>query len=63
MRFDKYKKNLQYVDGYVISYDTKVAKKDGDELIVDKWWSMTTSKHINYAARELGLTVIKLYEN
>lgn len=27
MRFDRYKQNLQYVDGYVISYGTKVAKK------------------------------------
>jgi len=32
--------------------------EDGDKLIVLGWWSVTTSRHINYAASQLGLTKI-----
>ena len=44
---------------FIWSYQTKVA------LVTDKYvcplgyWSMTTSKHINYAAHQLGLPVMK----
>ena len=58
---DKYKQNLK-VDGTdVISYTTKVAVIDpiNKTLTVLGYWSVTTSKHINYVARELGLTLIK----
>jgi hypothetical protein len=62
-RFNKYKQNLSLVTNnegtFVRSYDTLVAKVNGAELEVLGWWSMTTSKHINYAASELGLTVKK----
>lgn len=61
MKFDRYKQNLSYVDPFVISYDTKVARREGDFLIVDKWYSVTTSKHINYAAGELGLKILRTY--
>lgn len=62
MKFERYKQNLSYDGEYVISYDTKVAKREGDFLYVKKWYSVTTSKHINYAARVLELKVMKLYE-
>ena len=60
-RFNKYTKNLKVENGYVISYTTKVARisADNTELHQLGWWSVTTQKHINYAANELGLTLIK----
>lgn len=62
MKFERYKQNLSYDGEYVISYNTKVAKREGDFLYVKRWYSCTTTKHINYAAKELGLKVMKLYE-
>jgi hypothetical protein len=64
-KFDKYKDNLSVVefDGayYIQSYTTKVAKIDYDNRNAEilGYWSMTTSKHINYACNELGLTITK----
>ena len=55
MKFRKYKQNLRLEDGFVISYTTKVAKVENDELKQLGWWSVTTQKHINYASNELGL--------
>lgn len=63
--FKKYKQNLKVVTtpngDYVQSYSTHVAKIDyaTKELHVLGYWSMTTSKHINYAAQQLGLTIVK----
>ena len=63
MRFDKYKQNLKQEGNYIISYDTKVAEIINGELYKLDWnvggrtSSPTTSKHINYAARELGLEI------
>ena len=56
--FDKYKVNLRLNGVKLYSYTTHVATVDGDKLVVlsPGWWSVTTSKHINYAASELGLT-------
>ena len=59
MRFEKYKQNLRVEGNYVISNVTKVAEIKGTELHQLGWWSVTTQKHINYAAKELGLTLIK----
>ena len=63
MNFKKYKQNLSLVnyDGqtFVKSYDTHVAKVDGDKLIQLGWWSVTTQKHINYAANQLNLQLVK----
>lgn len=58
MIFDKYKKNLRVEGTKVFSYKTHVATIDNarDYLWVHGWWSMTTTKHINYVATELGLT-------
>ena len=61
--FKKYNKNLKLVNNnegtFVKSYDTLVAKVNGQELEVLGYWSQTTSKHINYAAKELGLNIKK----
>jgi len=61
--FKNYKQNLILVSNsegtFVKSYDTLVAKVNGAELEVLGYWSQTTTKHINYAANELGLTVKK----
>ena len=51
--------NLRYMYPFVYSYDTKVAEVKNDELHQLGWWSVTTQKHINYAARELNLKLIK----
>lgn len=63
--FEKYKQNLRQEGNFIISYTTKVAEIKGSELHLLDWnvggktTSPTTSKHINYAAKELGLTLIK----
>ena len=63
MRFEKYKQNLRQEGNYIISYDTKVAEIINGELYKIDWnvggktSSPTTSKHINYAASELGLEI------
>lgn len=57
--FEKYKQNLRQDGNFIISYTTKVAKIVGQELHQLGYWSVTTQKHINYAAQQLGLTLIK----
>ena len=58
-KLDKYKQNLSIIKGVnVYSYTTNVADIKGDELHVFGYFSKTTTKHINYVARELGLTII-----
>jgi hypothetical protein len=54
---DRYKNNLKVEGDKVYSYDTHVATidKPAGHLIVHGWWSVTTSKHVNYVAREYGL--------
>lgn len=62
-KFKRYQQNLSlvYKDGiqFVKSYETLVAKVEGDNLIQLGYWSMTTQKHINYAAKELNKKLIK----
>jgi hypothetical protein len=53
--FRKYKANLHHDGLNVYSYDTKVARINDHELTQLGWWSVTTQKHINFAAEELGL--------
>jgi len=60
MTFDKYKQNLKLDGNKVYSYNTHVATIEGTQLIQLGWWSVTTQKHINYAAKELGLGLIKI---
>ena len=57
--FNRYKQNLRMDGNNVWSYSTIVAKREGDNLRVLGWWSRTTTKHVNYVASELGLTLIK----
>ena len=54
---DRYKQNLHIEGDKVISYTTHVATIDSAnrKLYVHGWWSVTTSKHINYVASEYGL--------
>ena len=61
-RFDKYKTNLTKHGDDIYSYSTKVATIHQDKLIQHGYWSMTTQKHINYVANELGLKLVKDYE-
>jgi len=55
---DRYKQNLHIEGDKVISYTTHVATIDSAnrKLYIHGWWSVTTSKHINYVASEYGLT-------
>ena len=63
MRLDRYKQNLRVLGNDVYSYDTHVAEIEGNKLYKLKWRvngmssSVTTTKHINYVAKELGLTI------
>ena len=54
---DRYKENLHIEGNKVISYTTHVATIDSAnrKLYVHGWWSVTTSKHINYVASQYGL--------
>ena len=69
----RYKQNLKVINNKVYSYNTLVAKIKGDKLQKVKWkainkndiyeqeitTSPTTSKHINYVAKELNLKLIQ----
>ena len=58
---DKYKMNLRVNYHNIYSYNTKVADIDHIKRTIKPlgWWSVTTSKHINYVAREYNYKVIK----
>ena len=58
-KFNRYKTNLTKVNQDIYSYSTKVATIKGGDLMQLGWWSVTTQKHINYAAKELNLNLIK----
>jgi len=53
--FNRYKQNLRQIDNDIWSYSTKVATIEDNKLKQLGYWSVTTQKHINYAAAELGL--------
>ncbi len=59
IHLDRYKQNLHIKDNNVYSYNTNVATIVNGKLIVLGWWSVTTSKHINYVARELDLDIVR----
>jgi len=65
MTFKKYKKNLKVEGAYVISYDTMVAEINHVTRTVHPQgvWSITTTKHINYVAKELGYGIVKIIVN
>jgi len=60
--FDKYKQNLKTSSTHVLSYDTEVAEIDHATQTIKPlgWWSMTTTKHINYVGSEYGYEVQKI---
>jgi hypothetical protein len=62
-KFPRYKVNLYMLitetDKFIFSYETKVAEVKDKYVRPLGHWSMTTSKHINYAAQQLGLPVLK----
>jgi len=60
-KMNRYKENLRVTDSNVYSYNTKVADIDHikKEVRALGWWSVTTSKHINYVASEYGYKSIK----
>ena len=57
--FRKYKQILRLIGNNVWSYSTIAARIQDDKLIQLGYWSVTTQKHINYAAKELNLTLIR----
>ena len=59
MKLEKYKQNLKIKGDKVISYVTHVATIKDNELHQLGYWSATTTRHINYVAKELNLTLIK----
>ena len=61
-QFDKYKQNLRATDNHIYSYETKVAEIKHETRTIKPlgWWSMTTSKHINYVGSEYGYEVQKV---
>ena len=60
--FDRYKQNLKADYHNVFSYDTKVAEIDHvkREITPFQWYSVTTSKHVNYVGNEYGYKVNKV---
>ena len=72
-KFKRYKNSLTKVGNKIFSYETQVAEIQGKKLIALDWQetiypngvktiitsSPTTTKHINYVAEELNLTLIK----
>ena len=60
-KMDKYKENLLISDTNIYSYLTDVAtiNHNKKEIIVNKWHSVTTLKHINYVANYYGLNLVK----
>ena len=60
-KLDKYRENLLVSDDAVFSYLTRVAEIDHEKREINPlgWWSVTTSKHINYVAREYNYKVTK----
>jgi len=57
--FKKYSQNLKRVGNEIKSYNTIVARIEGNDLLQLGYWSQTTQKHINYVADELDLILIK----
>jgi hypothetical protein len=58
---NKYKQNLKTDNQFIYSYNTKVAKINHINKTIKPlgWWSVTTSKHINYVGKEYNYKVLK----
>ena len=57
-KFDRYCKNLRYDSFFVYSYNTAVIKLNWKHRTAQRLgkWSKTTSTHMNYAMRLLGMS-------
>ena len=62
-KMNRYKENLLVSDDFIFSYLTNVAKINHKlrHITTDKYYSVTTSKHINYIANQYNYTVIRTY--
>jgi hypothetical protein len=56
-KFPKHSANLAHDYEFIYSYKTKVAAITDDGIVRLGYWSKTTSRHINYAASQLNLSV------
>ena len=58
-----YHQNLKVTGNSIYSYSTHVAEIDhvNKEVTALGYWSSTTSKHINYVAKQLGYQVVKAF--
>jgi hypothetical protein len=56
-KFPKYQTNLCHDYEFIYSYNTRVAAITDDGIVRLGYWSQTSSKHINYAAKQLNLSV------
>jgi hypothetical protein len=63
IRHTKYFQNLEVLSNKIYSYKTEVATIDHlNELVeVPRYYSRTTSKHINYICNLLGYQINKHY--
>lgn len=61
MKLEKYTKNLKIELDSIYSYNTLVAKIDFEKKVIipNSYYSTTTSKHINYVAKELNFKIQK----
>ena len=61
-QLNRYKQNLRVTHEAVYSYETKVAEINHKNRTITplSWWSMTTSKHINYVGSEYNYKVNKV---
>ena len=61
MNLQRYKQNLKVIENKIFSYNTHVAtinhKKQNVNIL--GWWSVTTSKHINYVTNLLNYSQTK----
>ena len=63
-KMNRYKENLLVSDNHIFSYLTQVATIDhiNKTITTNKYYSVTTSKHINYVANEYNYKLIKTYK-
>ena len=63
IKLKKYFQNLRTDNKFIYSYDTNVATIDhiNKLVIIKDWYSVTTTKHINYVARLLNYDTKKNY--
>lgn len=56
MTLEKFKQNLKVIGDKIYSYNTHVADINHyhGTVYIKGYWSVTTSKHINYVARKLN---------